>query len=190
MPNPQKNKGNKNERETAEVLTEWWGSAFKRIPNSGALRWNGASFVYGDLLPPENFPGIIECKHYKSIDLDEILRCKESDHNIIGWWRQVVDDVVRCRKDTSKVVEPILVYKADYRTRRIVVRRVVWEYFLDDIYKAVKGTLVPSYLSFTTVADLPDFCILKLDDFLEFVRPEEFRHIHETELTTWAPIHD
>lgn len=121
MPSPSKRKGNSNESAVAKALSAWWGESFRRTPNSGALRWMGASFTYGDILPPESFPAVVECKHYGHVDLDEMIRCAPTPHNILGWWQETSDDAYRCYKETGIPVQPILVYKQDRRPRRIVL---------------------------------------------------------------------
>lgn len=122
MPSKQKQKGNAAERAVAQCLTDWWGEKFYRVPGSGNLRWKGAVWTYGDILPPESFPGILESKHYKKVEIDDILRCKSSDHNILGWWAQVNNDVKRLFENTGITVEPLLIYKANYRPRRLCMR--------------------------------------------------------------------
>jgi hypothetical protein len=121
VPSPSKVKGNKNERDVAKTLSSWWGEEFKRTPNSGALRWKGASWTYGDILPPESFPAVVECKHYSDIDLDEVIRCAPTDSNILGWWRETTEDAQRCYEETNVPAQPILVYKQNRVPRRIVI---------------------------------------------------------------------
>jgi hypothetical protein len=121
VPAASKIKGNKNERDIAKALSTWWGESFNRTPNSGALRWKGASWTYGDILPPESFPAVVECKHYANVDLDEVIRCTPTPHNILGWWKETTDDSYRCYKETGIPVQPILVYKQNRTPRRIVI---------------------------------------------------------------------
>ena len=120
MPSAGKKKGNTHESWMADALTKWYGQPFKRMPASGALRWKGASFVYGDILPPEDFPFIIECKHYKHVDLDEILRL-DPDRGYITWWyySQLLSDVQRCREETGQSCTPMLLFKQNNRPVRI-----------------------------------------------------------------------
>ena len=130
MPSPSKTKGNHNETVVAEILTKWWGSPFKRMPTSGALRWKGAAFTYGDLITPEDFPFIVECKHYAKVDVDELLR-KDWDQGLITWWwQQVLDDCKRYNTDTGKTLQPMLVWKANNRPHRICVLRRILSSFM------------------------------------------------------------
>ena len=121
LPSSSKQKGNRNENAVAQALSDWWGAPFKRTPNSGGLRWKGASFTYGDILPPESFPAVVECKHYENVDLDEMIRCAPTPHNILGWWKETSDDAYRCYTETGLPVQPILVYKQNRRPWRVVI---------------------------------------------------------------------
>lgn len=171
MPSKSKNKGNTAEREVAKVLSKWFGEDFKRIPNSGALRWNGASFVYGDLLPPESFPGIIESKFYKEIDLDGLLRLTVQENNPLGWWLQVVDDVQRCYSELRLALQPVLIFKANRRPRRIVIE--------EKLFNALRWGKTPG------LGQVPHFClqraeflgrvvVMDLVEFLGIVDPEAY----------------
>ena len=62
-----KNKGNSNEYKVAKILTEWSKLKFHHLPASGALRWNEMVWTFGDLLPPESLPIIVECKWWKEV---------------------------------------------------------------------------------------------------------------------------
>ena len=162
MPAKSKIKGNKHELATARTLSEWWSEEFRRMPNSGALRWGGVAFTYGDLLPPESFPAIVECKHYKEIDLSLLLRGKSP---ILDWWGQVVDDVHRCLEETGQALEPLLVFRANGWKSLLAVRTG----FLID---CLDGGLHASHL--VVCHDDADFAIIMLDDFLQLVDRARF----------------
>ncbi len=167
MPHPSKNKGNSNERKIAEILTAWWGTEFKRTPGSGSLRWLGASWTYGDLLPPEDFLGSVECKHYKSIDLDEILRTAPTENNILGWWREAREDSNRCYQETGIWVQPILIYKQNYRPFRLVLEA--------DFCAACGGRKLNIPAFWCSLPEASSFVILDLRQFLEVVSPQDFQ---------------
>lgn len=78
MPNPQKQKGNRLEREVAEHLTSVFDLNFCRVPNSGAfvggknevrkqfLSENQILLATGDIIVPDELKHIsLECKSYK-----------------------------------------------------------------------------------------------------------------------------
>lgn len=183
MPSRSKQKGNAAEREVAKILSAWFGADFKRVPNSGALRWSGVSWVYGDLLPPEGFPGILESKHYAEIDLDGLLRLKPTDANPLGWWGQVVSDVKRCYEDTGLALQPILIFKANRRPRRIVLE----ECFFRKLYRESPPLRAIPYLALNRPEILGRVVIMDLEQFLGIVEPESFVHAAKLSFPTCLP---
>lgn len=115
MPSKSKSKGNTHERDVAARLSVWWGKEFRRTPNSGALRWQGTSWVYGDLLPPEDCPFAIEAKHYAEVELAEILGRQKQQPGTglisVWWYGQTVPDAQRASRDLGRPVEPMLVWR-------------------------------------------------------------------------------
>ena len=171
MPSASKTKGNSFERDTAKRLSLWWGESFQRTPNSGALRWNGASWTYGDLLPPESFPAVVECKHYKKIDTDAIMRLKPGDGNILGWWLEVQEDAGRCYQETRVVVQPLLVYKANSVPRRLVLE--------EEFYAAMGGDSFKITYFLVSHQEMPGrFVIVDFEEFLQQVSRELFLEAH------------
>jgi len=162
VPSKSKNKGNRFELDTAKTLSEWWGEEFRRMPNSGALRWGGAAFTYGDLLPPESFPAIVECKHHKEIDLSLILRGKSP---VLDWWGQVIDDVARCAEETGYTLQPLLIFRAN-RWKSCLALRTSALIDLLDGQEHINHLIV--------CHDDADFAIIILDDFLSTVDRERF----------------
>lgn len=160
MPSNSKRKGNSAESWCAKKLSEWWGAEFKRIPNSGALRWHGSTDTFGDLLCPVDFPGIVESKHNKAFDLLKLLTSKPSKDNILGWWLQVNNDVSRCLAQIGQRRTPVLIAKGNRSTPII----------------GIDAELLPElpYCPHLLVTNpyTTSFCIYTLDSFLQFVSPE------------------
>lgn len=124
MPAKGKEKGTRFEILVAERLSHWWGNTFKRTPNSGALRWRGVTFTYGDILPPEDFPCVIECKHYREVNLDRVIRAGvrgDVEYGFITYWwfKQIIRDVKRCLEETDLSVHAMLVYRMNNRPIRL-----------------------------------------------------------------------
>ena len=184
VPSKSKTKGNAAEREVAKILSAWFGEDFKRVPNSGALRWGGVSWVYGDLLPPESFPGIIESKHYAEIDFDGLLRLKATDHNPLGWWGQVVSDVVRCYGDTGLALQPVLVFKANRRPRRIALE----ERFCVALTKECPAMRAATYLVLNRPEFLGRVVVMDLEEFLGIVDSESFVQAAKLSFPTCLPM--
>jgi len=157
-----KHKGNTNERWAAQKLSDWWGSVFKRIPSSGALRWHGETDVYGDLLVPEDFPGIVECKHNKKFDLLALLSCKPNKDNILGWWEQVTSDVARAAQEQGYPRQPILIAKGN-RTTPII---------------AVSNQFAQNLPKIRHIQYSEGFSIYELTVFLSSVNKAEFKDAH------------
>jgi hypothetical protein len=167
MPHASKIKGNSNERDVAKLLSPWWGEEFQRTPNSGALRWNGSTWTYGDLLPPETFPAVVECKHYKAINTDGILHLKPGADNILGWWLEVQADSQRCYQETGRVVQPLLIYKANRVPRRIALEA--------DFFTALGGRRLGLPSLWVTHPEMPGpFVLLDFEKFLSTVGRVEF----------------
>jgi len=79
MANRSKEKGKRYERQVAEFLSKQFNTSFVRVPNSGAFV-GGKNFTRriqltegqtktfkGDIIPPENWNIVIECKNYEKI---------------------------------------------------------------------------------------------------------------------------
>lgn len=94
-----KNKGSKAERELAKVWEKWTGYKFSRTPMSGG--WAKSIESFGDLTCTDpkhssKFPFSVECKSYKGITFNDILKGTKSE--IIKFWKQATYDATRCRK--------------------------------------------------------------------------------------------
>lgn len=107
-----KQKGNNFERKVAKILTEKLEMEFNRTPQSGGLRWASDNNVYGDIVTPNNFPFIIECKNRENWSFDQLMKgqCKEFDN----WVKQVTEDCCRYNhnsgdKDTILKV-PLIIF--------------------------------------------------------------------------------
>lgn len=113
MPSPSKTKGSRHEREVADILSGWWGSgegSFRRVPNSGALRWNGAAWTYGDVYGPEDFVAVVECKFYSELAFQSPW-LEEGKGTLLGWWSQACNDAHRARTETRRDLFPILIFR-------------------------------------------------------------------------------
>ena len=129
-----KKKGNHNERNVAAAFEYWWGGIWKRMPMSGGLRWNAGIFTYGDIVPPENFRGILECKHYSDVQLDALLRVKKADKSgikesyIACWWyEQLESDYQRALKETGHHFVKLLIWKQNNRQHQLVLDGAFWD---------------------------------------------------------------
>ena len=105
MPNAQKDKGKRWERDCAKALTEAFGENFMRVPNSGAftggknvfrmanMSQNQISASRGDIVPPDSFPHlIVECKHVKPGTVADLMQGPAA--KIDQWWAQANADAM------------------------------------------------------------------------------------------------
>lgn len=110
-----KAKGNRTERNLGKVLKDRFGFEFTRTLGSGN-RWGQVFFLpshaqqtfSGDLVCPENFRFVIECKGgYSEIDLHASFKSglKEIDE----WMEQAEDEAKRCGR------EPLICWKKNYK---------------------------------------------------------------------------
>jgi hypothetical protein len=117
------NKGHRGERNLCKVLKKRFGFEFTRTIGSGN-RWGQVCFlpkfaqnVYsGDLICPENFKFVIECKDgYGDIDLHTCF--EQGLKKIDEWMEQATDEHLRCGR------LPIIVWKKDYKPWLAMIRK-------------------------------------------------------------------
>lgn len=154
-----KSKGNAHEREVADILTKWHGQAFNRIPNSGALRWGNGVWTYGDILPPQDFPFVIECKHYASIEFDEVLGTNRKGPGyglVTEWWyNQAQADAERACLETGLQTWALLIWKQNRRRIRLTLCDKLWRRLQVSDLVAVT-TSIPGRIPYVTT-DLEGF---------------------------------
>ena len=115
-----KQKGNKFERDIANMLSERFESAtgvekgFRRNPDSGAF-FGGTNIhrvdtydtdyaLYGDLICPRNFKFSVECKNYKTAPpLNALLTQKVTEWDV--WLKQATQDAEVSKKKLMMVVK-------------------------------------------------------------------------------------
>jgi len=133
MPNKNKAKGNAFERKVCELLMEVYGGTWRRSPTSGAF-FGGKNFTrlasasmsqamidVGDIIPPENYEGIvIECKSRKDFAFN-LLMSKSTE--LESWIDQALIDYDKF--EHSKVF--LVIFKVNRKGMFIVTMK-------DEIY--------------------------------------------------------
>jgi hypothetical protein len=101
MANAGKIKGSAYEAKIALLLSKEFGKEFRRVPLSGAI-----DYLKGDIWMPHDtawFPYCIECKHYASIEWNNLLTSKTTD--MYSFWAQTVREAGVMRK------KPLLIFR-------------------------------------------------------------------------------
>ena len=168
MPKP-KAKSYKHETQVAKLFSAWWGSEFKRTPNSGALRWQGVSWTYSDVLPPDGCPIALECKIRKEVDIWACLRpgANLQEHHPISWWNQSCADSMRCYEETGQVIHPLLVFREDRKKNYLCLEAGLYVGLYDELTRS--GIFWVSHPE-----AMARFVIIDLNEFLASVTPDQF----------------
>jgi len=171
MGSKSKKKSYANQAEVAKLFSEWTGKTFKQVPRSGGLRWGGAFWTYGDIVPPRDLRLVIECKHYKEVRIEDLLGNHKVKNPVTSqiaewWYAQTVPDAERCRRELElDRVEPMLCWKRDYgRIRLCINQGFLWEIDAHENVQSLPRLHV----------NLPGhdpFVILDLRDFFRVVPP-------------------
>lgn len=101
MPINSKKKGSRGERDLCKWWKEWTGYEFSRVPASGGLRWKKADNITSDIICTDDahahkFKFSIECKNYKGITFNDIIKGTKSD--VLKFWLQACSDATRGKK--------------------------------------------------------------------------------------------
>lgn len=126
MPSKSKTKERSHLSQVIPLFNSWWGEVFKHTPSSGALRWGGDGkiWTYADLVPPLSFPFCVECKFHENFDLDEVIRRPPIQGKITYYWYwQVVQDSLRATTELGVSIYPMLVYRQNKNTNRLVIQK-------------------------------------------------------------------
>lgn len=161
-----KAKGKRNEVAVAEIFSKWWQKPFKRIPASGALRWKSSHWIYGDLVSPEDFNAMVECKSYNDVNTDAILQNGLSSYILYWFLGQVRNDVTRAMDELKQNIHPLLVWRKNQGKQRIVMSSSLFE-------ACPKHTLL-KYLKVYYPPYEP-LVIMLLNEFCEGIPKEEFK---------------
>ena len=155
-------KGKRGERNLAKILKARFGFEFSRTTGSGN-RWGQVIYLpmhaqkvfSGDLVCPENFKFVVECKDgYEEIDLHAAF--DDGLKQIDKWIKQVLDEADRCKR------QPIIVWKKDYKP---------WLAFIRD--KDISETEFQYLMRYKNWRILSLAQLLKLPDSYFFENAEE-----------------
>ena len=168
MASKSKNKGKRYERQVAQMLSDLFEDSFIRVPNSGAyvggknavrrsqLTDNQNKTFKGDIIPPDNFNLIIECKNYEKISggLAAIIRGVSVQLN--KWIKELRGDAGEL-EDRDQLDPHILFLKLTRVGEWFVVPRSL---YIDDIDKLPRITYFYSDAEYS-VLDIQYFKLFK-----------------------------
>ena len=160
-------KGNRFELKVAKLLAEWWGGSFRRSPLSGGWDTERAP---GDILTPDDFPWIVECKSRESWDFYGLVGGPEKN-GPLEWW----DQVSRAALDTVRM--PMLV-KTRRRWPVYMMVDTLTISLLADTYGSVE---VHRLVDATFRTSTHDALSLTTIDYLTHLDPEPLR-------VTWRKV--
>lgn len=167
MPKP-KQKSYAHETRIAKTFSTWAGKKFTRCPASGALRWGDGHWTYGDLVPPDGLPIVIECKHHKDISIDGLLH---QDNKLVDWYRQVYDDSERASDELYLMTLPLVVFRRNGVADRVLISH---EDFIDLVGSVSRFGINHPIRYFTTVGiGYTPLVICELDQFLGEIKVQQ-----------------
>lgn len=148
------------------LLQVWWGdhSSFVKVPSSGALRWkDGKYWIFGDLVPPTDFPFCIELKNHEAFDMDEIFRKKLIHCKITWYWYfQVIKDSIRASTELGQTIYPMMIFKTLRNTNRLIIQ--------SNLFWKLPADIMTSFTYMDVrIPDAQAFVIVDLIPFLEKV---------------------
>lgn len=180
-------KGPEFERDIAKKLSVWWtdgkdDSVFWRTQSSGARATQRAKKgkrtdgQYGDLCstdpcskPFTDLFTVSLKRGYPEHTLDVLFNRPDNKHG----YREFIDEaVMTCREAQS--YDWLLIVKPDRRDSLVFCRRQL-------LAELSPGFMVPCWgLDFTTNANRYRISLMKLDQFLEWVKPKTVLQLHKT----------
>jgi len=116
-----KRKGSSFERKVVKLLNERFNTKeFARTPGSGAFGTTHSLpqhlIVHGDIITPQNFKYVIECKNGYGVELDDLFNEKSDMYKFIE----------QAARDGEKARRPwMLIYKKDRRKEIAVVENKI-----------------------------------------------------------------
>jgi len=145
-----KRKGAAFERKIAKLLNERFDTTeFCRTPGSGAFGSTHALpqhlIVHGDLITPQNFKYVIECKNGYKVELEDLFRSKSPFYKFIDQARRDAKKVNRdwmviYKKDRKKEIVVVSAQEAlqapfDSLDRYVLVKGKYYVYLLQDVLR-------------------------------------------------------
>jgi len=152
-----KQKGNKFELVVAKILTKWWGSQFRRTPQSGGSQLATEWRLAGDIATKDKtWPFGVEAKNQEDWIVAHLFtsdKCKPWK-----WWDQAV-------RQCLEGDEPLLVFKRN--------NFPVWIMMTEDCYLSHLDEFPDNVILLIDPCDVP-VVVMLFDDFLK-TEPSDWR---------------
>ena len=179
-----KAKGSSFEREISKEMDVWWKEikgTFWRTKNSGGID------EPGDIAPryrPQHkekiwWPFVVECKHYKQLNLLNLFRKQNKNNQILTWWRQVTREQEQCIKE-GHVITPLrlLIIKPNTFPTLCVFSK---EEFLRRATESVRISGLKQYFTFYDINQDVELVITCFDNFKEHFTRERLESLFKHE---------
>lgn len=151
------------------MFANWWGGVWTNVPASGALRWGNGHWTYADLVPPEDFPFVVEAKFHCAVDLDEVIRFRWNRGRVTWFWFGcTIPAAIRATEDLGRTIYPMLVYRMNSETNRLVLQN-------DLVSRLPAATLKQLNYVWVNHAGADPFVVFDFKKFLEVVPKQLFQ---------------
>jgi hypothetical protein len=136
-----KAKGNKNEQQACKTVGIWTGHPFRRVPSSGALRWDDAAKIAGDIVcdvKGYNFPFSIETKALKTLHAPIRLGKRSVFYTIM---KQCYFDAVRSDRLPMMLLRSsgMDTFKFERKSYQNYYLVLLWQYGGRELYSMLKA---------------------------------------------------
>ncbi len=159
MSSKSKSKGYRHEARMSKILSEWSNSTWNRTPSSGALRWKGKTWTFCDLIPPEDLPVLMECKHHQDLSIESLLI---QPNKVSYFWEELVRDKQRAEEHLGMRLFPMLVMKRDHTRDFLLLPS-------DILHSATRRFRLQGIVE-------EDISIMDLPSFLRDYKPDDIRN--------------
>jgi Holliday junction resolvase len=129
-----KKKGNSFELKIAKMLSKTLNVKFTRTPNSGAFgTTHETQSLMGDIICPDNFKFVIECKVGYGLDFMSIFKKSKDRSFLLSFFVQVERDA------QSKNKEPMVIYKKNNKPEWVFIHQEFLKEIPLNEYILIKG---------------------------------------------------
>jgi len=180
-----KNKGSSFERDISKEFDVWWNEikgTFWRTKNSGGID------EPGDIAPryrPQHkekiwWPFVVECKHYKQLNLLNLFRLQRKNNQILTWWEQVTREQAQCIKE-GHAVSPLrlLIIKPNNFPTLCVFSKEEFQLRSNAIDEHIHINRLKQYFTFYDSEEMVHIVITCFDNFKEYFTKDFLERLYK-----------